>query len=161
MSILLPVVWMRHQPVFPQMGNKKKDSRLTELQELLARAVPDPVDVMGMLLSFSVRHMMLSQRVERESYPLHVFVFDEASWKGLMGFLGAIISVKGRTYCSASCLSEPLPKKVDATAVSIPPGTSKEEADKLIAQAQASVPKPTPDAPSPVTDSPANVVESA
>ncbi len=151
MSYLLPVVWIKYDMMFPSMV-QTKDSRLNELVMLLIRAVPDPVDAMGMLLSYSHKHISLSQKIGTTGHPLHLFMFDEESWRNLLGFLGAILSVKGRIYSSASQLAEPAPKRAAAATatttaegvkvVSVPPGSTKEQTDKLIAEAQAGLRPP-------------------
>jgi len=138
MALLLPVVWLKYDVMFPSMVNEK-GTRLYDMVQLLLRAVPAPVDMMGTLLLFSHgRHMCLSQKIGTIGHPLHLFAFDEEAWKNLMGYLASVPGPdekKPRVYSSASILAE---KKLPNTkAVVIPPGTSKEKVTEIIAAAQA------------------------
>lgn len=152
MEYVVPVVWINYDMVFPAMY-RTKGTRLNELAELLAQAAPDPVDAMSALLHFSKKHMTLSQRVGKTGHPLHVFIMGEAGWRSMLNWLRGILSVKGNYYNSAGFLASQAPKVVESPkVVQIPPGTSKEEADRILAAAQAMTPPPPPaPAPAPVS----------
>ena len=158
MSLILPVVWIKYAIMFPAQA-RQEGTRLNEMAKALMRAVPDPVDAVGILLSYSVKHVTLSQKVGTTGHPLHLFIYSDENWKAMLGFLNAIAAgekdAPPRIFCSASVWAEQAPKKAeDVKVVQIPPGTSKEEAEKMLAAAkaeQAAAATATPPAPAQVS----------
>lgn len=149
MAFILPVVWIKYDMMFPSVA-QQPGSRLNEMVAALAKAIPDSVDAMGVLLSYSQKHLTISQKIGTTGHPLHLFVFDAESWRALLGFLNAIVVGEDgkpttRIFCSAAMWTEPAPKKAEgAKVVAIPAGTTKEEAEKIITAAKAEVAAASP-----------------